>query len=114
MHELAVTQQALEIALRHAHAAHATRIVAIHLVVGQLSSIVDDSVQFYWDAIAHDTIAQSARLTFTRRPAQLRCTACGASFTLAEQQEFRCPVCTAPDIYVNSGDELYVDSIEIE
>ncbi len=49
MHELAVTERVLEISLRHAEAAHATRITQIHLVVGQLSSIVDDSVQFYWD-----------------------------------------------------------------
>ena len=30
---------------------------AIDLVVGELSSIVDDSVQFYWDLIAEDTAA---------------------------------------------------------
>jgi hydrogenase nickel incorporation protein HypA/HybF len=114
MHELAVTEGVLEIALRHAEAAHATRILEIHLVVGRLSSIVDDSVQFYWNIIAAGTIAEGARLTFTRTPATLRCTACGAAFTLADQQEFRCPTCGSRDIYVTGGDDLRLDHLEVE
>ncbi len=41
MHELAITQRILEIALEHAGRAGARRITAIHLVVGDLSSVVD-------------------------------------------------------------------------
>ncbi len=114
MHELAVTQRVLEIALRHAQAADAVRITRIHLVVGQLATIVDDSVQFYWDLIAQDTIAQGARLTFERRPAAMRCLACGASFVLTADNEFRCPQCGDPDVVVAGGDELQIDHIEIE
>ena len=114
MHELAVTQQVLEIALRHAEAADALRITQIHLVVGQLATIVDDSVQFYWDLIAQDTIAQGAQLTFERRPATLRCLACGETFTLSGQGDFRCPHCGDLDVVVAGGDELRIDHIEIE
>lgn len=114
MHELAVTQQVLDIALRHAEAAHATRITHIHLVVGQLSSIVDDSVQFYWDLIAEGTIAQGAKLTFARIPATLRCTACQARFTFAGAGDFICPNCGSPDVYVEGGDELRLDHLDVE
>lgn len=114
MHELAVTQAALEIALRHAHAAQAARITRIHFVVGQLATIVDDSVQFYWDAIAADTIAQGAQLSFERIPATMRCYACGATFLLNAQQDFRCPSCADPDVGVQGGDELRIDHIEVE
>ena len=51
MHELAVTQSILDISLRYAQKANAKRIGVIHLVIGKFSSIVDDSVQFYWDMI---------------------------------------------------------------
>jgi len=114
MHELAVTQRVLEIALRHAQTADAIRITRIHLVVGQLATIVDDSVQFYWDLIAQDTIAQGAQLTFERRPATMRCLACGETFTLSGQSDFRCPHCGDPDVVVAGGDELQIDHIEIE
>ncbi len=35
MHELAITESVLEIALRHGHAAGATRITDLHLVIGE-------------------------------------------------------------------------------
>jgi hydrogenase nickel incorporation protein HypA/HybF len=114
MHELAVTERVLEIALRHAAAAHATKITHIHLVVGQLSSIVDDSVQFYWRLIAAGTIAEEARLTFARTPAHLRCLACRAEFTLAGQSDFRCPRCGSEDVVAEGGDELHLDHLEVE
>ena len=75
MHELAVTENLLALALKHASlvssaadaaAAPTPRISSLHIVIGQLSSIIDDSVQFYWDIIAKDTPAQSARLHFQR------------------------------------------------
>jgi hydrogenase nickel incorporation protein HypA/HybF len=49
MHELAVTEHILDIALKHAQNANALSVDEIYLVIGQLSSIVDDSIQFYWD-----------------------------------------------------------------
>ena len=42
MHELAVTESLLEIAVRHARAQNARRITDLYLVIGQWSSIVDD------------------------------------------------------------------------
>jgi hydrogenase nickel incorporation protein HypA/HybF len=52
MHELAVTESILEIALRHAQEHNARHITGLYLVLGQWASIVDDSVQFYWDIIS--------------------------------------------------------------
>ncbi len=52
MHELAVTESILEIATQAAIEHAATKVTDIYLTLGQLSSIVDESVQFYWDAIS--------------------------------------------------------------
>jgi hydrogenase nickel incorporation protein HypA/HybF len=60
MHELMVTESILEIALRHAGQAGAVRVTDLFLVVGDLSSIVDDSVQFYWDFVSEGTAAEGA------------------------------------------------------
>ena len=81
MHELSVTESILEIALRHANNANAKRITNLYLVIGQLASIVDDSVQFYWDIISKDSIAEGAVLHFRRLPATLACQECNFQYS---------------------------------
>lgn len=113
MHELAVTQNVLEIALRHARQAGAARISAIHLVVGQFSSIVDDSVAFYWDFVAHDTLAEGARLEFRRLEARFTCQACGHVYP-PQGETWSCPACGSSQVRVTAGEEFYVEAIEVE
>ena len=52
MHELSVTESILEITVRHAQDAGAIKVNDLYLVIGDLASIVDDSVQFYWEIIS--------------------------------------------------------------
>jgi hydrogenase nickel incorporation protein HypA/HybF len=113
MHELGVTQSLLEIAVRHAEQAGATRITRLSLVVGELSSIVDDSVQFYWDLIAAGTLAEGATLEFKRVPATLRCAACAHEFPL-NHDRYVCPRCGSSRIAVTGGEEFYLESIDVD
>jgi len=113
MHELSVTESILDIALKHAQQAEASRVTVINLVIGQLSSIVDDSVQFYWDMISESTLCQGATLHFQRLPAQLVCLDCNNEYTL-DGELTACPACRSVHVKVLSGDQFYVDSLEIE
>ena len=112
MHELSVTESILEIALRHAQRANAKRVTDLHLVIGQLSSIIDDSVQFYWDLVSKDTLAEGARLHFERIPARLTCQDCGQEYT--PQGDLTCPACGSAHVRVTAGDEFRLDSIDVE
>ena len=113
MHELAVTDSILNIATRHAAAANAARVTDLYLVIGQLASIVDDSVQFYWDIVSQGTICEGAQLHFERVPAQLLCVDCGHAYSL-ENELSACPQCGSPHIKVTAGDEFRLDSIGVE
>ncbi len=113
MHELAVTRSILEIVLRHARQAGAPRVVEIQLVIGQLSSIVDDSVSFYWDMVAQGTPAEKARLNFRRVPARFRCQDCGEEFA-PQSETWACPACASQQVRVIAGDEFSVESIEVD
>jgi len=114
VHELAVTQRILEIALEHANLAAARRITAIHLTIGDLSSIVDDSVQFYFDHLAPGTLAEGARLVFHRLPGRFRCRSCGHEYTPQHGLDWRCPACGEYGVEILQGREFTVDSIEVE
>jgi hydrogenase nickel incorporation protein HypA/HybF len=112
MHELPITEGILEISLRHAEAAQATHITDIHVVIGQLSSFVDDSIQMYWDIISAGTIAVGAILHFRRIAAEVRCGACQHIYPL-NTPDFKCPHCGGLHGEIITGDELYVESIEV-
>jgi hydrogenase nickel incorporation protein HypA/HybF len=113
MHELAVTENVLEIALRHAAQAGASRVTDVYLTIGQLASIVDASVQFYWDFVAENTPAAGAQLHFERIPAELTCSACGARFGL-DGKTYVCPQCGAAEVSISAGEEFFVAAIEVE
>lgn len=113
MHELSVTESVLEIACKHAEKAQATRVTDIYLVIGRLSSIVDDSVTFYWDIISKDTLCEDAQLHFNRLPAELICLDCEHQYQL-DDDLMPCPQCGSPRIRVHSGDEFHLESIEIQ
>jgi hydrogenase nickel incorporation protein HypA/HybF len=113
MHELPVTQNLLEIALRHAQESNARRILNLNIVIGQLATIVDDSVQFYWDLIAEGTIAEGALLHFSRIPTELLCQECSRQY-IPGPDDFTCPGCQSTNVKIISGKEFYLESIEVE
>lgn len=113
MHELAVTESVLNIAVEHAQKAGAKRVTDIYLNIGKLASIVDDSVQFYWDIISQDTICANAQLHFNRLPANMLCLNCGNEFPL-DHDLAPCPACGSARIKVITGEEFSLESIEIE
>ena len=113
MHELPVTQSILDIALKHANKAEAKRITDLHIVMGELSKLVDESIQFYWDIIAKDTPAEGARLHFKRIPAEMLCLDCGNRFS-PDEETLACPKCQSVKIKVAAGDEFRLDSITVD
>lgn len=113
MHELPFAESIVEIAQRHAEANGAQRITDIHLVIGRLSSVVDDSIQFYWDIISRGTLGEGARLHFERIPAVMECLDCGETYEVAQEMT-PCPRCGSIHIKLKQGGEFYVASIDIE
>jgi hydrogenase nickel incorporation protein HypA/HybF len=113
MHELPISQSILEISLRHAQQAGATRITDLYLVIGRLSYVVDDSIQFYWDMIAKDTIAEGAQLHFQRIPSEFLCLDCSHRYS-PDGETLACPDCQSTRVKVTAGDEFRLESIEVE
>jgi hydrogenase nickel incorporation protein HypA/HybF len=113
MHELSITQHILDIVIKHAQRASAERVRAINLVVGDLTGFVDDSIQFYFDMLSPDTLAEGARLNIRRVPAKMRCRTCGAEY-VPQDLNWLCPRCAAVGGEVITGREFLVESIEVE
>ena len=110
MHELAISSAVLESVLRHAEG---RRVTSVKLRVGHLRQVVPDSLEFYWDIVTREGICEGSVLEQEVIPARLACTACAREWEI-ELPVFRCPSCGGADVEVAAGDELEVESIEVE
>jgi hydrogenase nickel incorporation protein HypA/HybF len=109
MHELTITQNIIDIAVSEAGD---RKISGINLVIGELSSIVEDSLRFCFDVISKDTLAEGACLSVTRVSAVIRCVSCSCELGL--ERDGLCPECGKRGGEVMAGREFYLESIEVE
>jgi hydrogenase nickel incorporation protein HypA/HybF len=112
MHELAITQSLFDIVLKQAEKEKAKKVESITLVIGEMTGVVIDSVQFYIDLMSKNTIAEGAKVIFKSVPVKVKCRGCGKISEL-KPFDYECPFCKATSLEVISGKELLVESIEV-
>jgi len=81
MHEASITEAMLNMALEHAKGHHITD---IYLRVGMMSLVVSESVEFYFEYLSKDTLAEGATLHFETVPLEMTCTDCGRRADLSD------------------------------
>ncbi|HLH56383.1 MAG TPA: hydrogenase maturation nickel metallochaperone HypA [Verrucomicrobiae bacterium] len=113
MHELAIMDSALSLALDRAAKAGALQVHKIRLRIGVLSGVVPDALQFAFEALVPETIAKGAVLEIEEVPARFWCPECRAEFQAADFFG-QCPVCHVPSGELRSGRELELASLEVD
>ena len=108
MHELAVTQEIVEILRQRAGDRKVRRVV---LSIGKLSAVLPDAVRFCFDLCTEGTPAEGAALEILEPPGRARCRACGGDVAL-ERPFGRC-ACGSTDLEWISGEELRVMEMEV-
>jgi hydrogenase nickel incorporation protein HypA/HybF len=126
VHELSISSAIVNTAERHAAG---RKVTAVEVRVGSLRQVVPDSLGFYFEIVARDTVCADARLELESVAALLRCSDCGREWDpappplathepltgpgLPPVPAFRCADCVSPGEVI-AGDELEVSSIEVE
>jgi hydrogenase nickel incorporation protein HypA/HybF len=110
MHELALAAAIRDTALRHAEG---QPVSAVRVRVGEMRQVVPGPLRFYFGAVSDGTGCAGATLELELVPARLRCQACGYGWRLAEPS-FRCPSCGAAEFDADAGEELEIESIDVE
>jgi hydrogenase nickel incorporation protein HypA/HybF len=110
VHEFSLSSAIVDTAVKHADG---RRVSVVNLTVGALRQVVPESLEFYFEIVARGTVCEGARLEQTLVAARARCGGCEREWEL-EPLLFRCPGCGEPAAEVLSGNELEVESIEVE
>jgi hydrogenase nickel incorporation protein HypA/HybF len=113
MHEMGITQSILAASFDAARDAGATRITEIRISVGDLSEVVDFALEFAFEALTPETMAEGATLVINKVPARSKCLQCGNEY---EHDRFQmvCSECGSMAVTLLQGRELRIDSIEAD
>ena len=97
MHEMSLVRNILALVKEEAEAAHASRITAVHLVVGEGRDIVEDLLQSMFRFLARGTVAEDAAVIVHHVPYKVRCNQCRTEFHLEimRPEKWACPNCNA-------------------
>jgi hydrogenase nickel incorporation protein HypA/HybF len=92
---------------------HGGRVLAVQLVVGRLSGVHVDSLRFAFEVLSPHSIAEHAELKIQQVEAKLVCQHCHARQPTSELLVV-CPHCGSGDVTIQGGQELLLQSIELE
>ena len=113
MHELSIMSYMLEVVEEQAREVGASKVLAINLVMGERSSVIDDSLLFYFDMLTPGTVAEGARINIRRTSMRFHCNTCNDDYSPAGA-DFCCPHCGTVGQVTDDGSELLIESIEVE
>jgi len=113
MHELSIADNVIRIVQEQLKQHPSTRVKAVYLQVGVMSNVLADSLVFGFETLIQDTDLRGAQLIIREIPVTVRCRTCSCESQI-EQFQFQCRQCAGEDLEVISGDELFIESIEIE
>jgi hydrogenase nickel incorporation protein HypA/HybF len=113
VHEASAAEAILRIALAESGKRDGARVSKIRMVVGESRGYMKESLAMFLQAMAKGGPVEGAALEVEYVKTRLRCLACGLEFDRAGFA-FQCPSCGGKAELTGRGDELYIDSLEIE
>lgn len=115
MHEYSIVQGVLDAVIPAARQAGAVRILKVRLRVGDMTEVVQDSLDFMWDLCCEERgpIAEGARLEVETVLPRSACLKCGHEFE-HDRFHLHCPACGSAGTMLLSGRELDIASMDVD
>ncbi len=113
MHEISIARELIETTLETVQAYPHSRVTAVHVKVGPLSSVAPEALLFAWDSLVDETELAGAELRIDATLVAAECLSCKEDFPI-DGYQFSCPYCGSRQIQVVSGDEMEITDVEVE
>lgn len=114
MHELSIVEALIEQVDRELRrAGQQGRVVRLEVSVGRLSGVNPDSLRFAFELLGQETRVGGAEIIIREPKAVCRCRSCNARVEI-EDLVVQCPQCASPDIAIEGGRDLTLQSIDVE
>jgi hydrogenase nickel incorporation protein HypA/HybF len=113
MHEVAIMEEAVKMAVDAARSAGGKRVLRLQLRVGRFSGVVPEAMRFAFEIVCHETIAAGATLEIESVPAACWCPMCRVEFDCSDLV-CMCPVCRGVSSDLRRGRELEIAAVDVE
>jgi hydrogenase nickel incorporation protein HypA/HybF len=113
LHELAMVRGIYNVINEQIKEHDVNRVVQVRIVVGALTGVEDTTMKLCFEMYVQRTPLKGAELVIKRIPVKVRCRVCGNEYETGIPFS-ACTVCGNKKMKIISGDELYVESLEVE
>ena len=111
MHELSIAHNIIEIVEEHAKKHDATAISEIELIVGTISGVIPETLEFALEVSVKNTILDGAKISINVINAKAKCLSCNKEFEVDDIYTM-CSHCNSLKFEIIQGKELKVKSIK--
>lgn len=112
MHEMSIAVNIVDLANSYARQSAGERIGQVEIEIGPLAGVMQEALQFCFEAAAKNTLAEGAQLVIINTKGKAKCCSCG-KITDINQHGTLCPDCHGV-LEVLTGDELKLRAVTIE
>ena len=121
MHDIQRAHEIVQVVLEAARQEGAERVERIDLVIGDLSFLSPDQIEFWVTELLRGTIGEGAEVAIETRRPQVHCADCGYEGEVAVEDDPiyhftamvpACPECGGAKVEVVSGNECIVESLK--
>ncbi len=114
MHELSIIETLIsQVQNEVLQSGQRGRVSRLNLVIGRLSGVNVDSIRFAFKLLSPDTSLSDAELSIEQPRASCRCEDCKAQ-TRIDELFASCPACGSQHVTIVGGQDLMLESIELE
>lgn len=113
MHELSLMAGVFEVIESTLSNYRVKKVTHVKLKIGKLTNADPEALNLAFEAYAKGTLCEDAKLIVETIPVRGLCKSCGQEFSVDEFQFF-CYKCQSTRIEVIQGEELLLESLEVE
>lgn len=113
MHEMSVAIGIMKVLAAKLREEGPCKLRSAELAVGELSGIDRDSLRFALDTLLDEAGYKDVQMRFEQVPAAFKCNNCGWGGRL-KNYALVCPGCKGIDLDIISGQDVYLERIEVE
>lgn len=114
MHEFSIVSSLLESCEEIAHNHHATKVLAIHLDIGERSGVNVALLKSAFEEFKVGSLCEDSNLLIQESKVELTCDSCHQSSIPQELNYTHCPLCGSTQVSITKGNEMLLLRLEME